>query len=129
MDLKKLDTVSASNKGAEMQVSHPATGYDIEGMTIKLQGTDSETYRKEIKRRAEQSMGNGRKKQKVDLDDAERKGAELLAKLTLGWKGFEEGKEKLECTFENCVRIYLEYRWLRDQAEQFISDRANFLKA
>lgn len=129
MDLKKLDTVSAANAGAVMQVTHPGTGDDIKGMTITLMGMDSDVYRKEIKKRAEKSLNSRNKREKVDLDEAEKKGAELLAKLTLSWTGFEEGKDKLECTPANAQRIFLEYRWLRDQAEQFISERANFLKA
>lgn len=129
MDFKTLDVTAAANAGALLQITHPATGEDLEGTTITLLGQDSDTYRKEVKRRAEQSLnGKGRNK-KIDLDEAQRKGAETLAKLTTGWTGFEEGKKEVECTFENAVRMYLEYPWLREQVEAFISDRANFIKS
>lgn len=130
MDLLKLDVINAANSGAVMQLTHPATEEDLEGSTITLLGQDSDIYQKEIKKRAEQSINNrnGRNK-KVDLDEAKLKGAELLARLTTAWTGFSEGKTELECNFDNCVKIYLKYPWIREQVESFISTRANFMRA
>ena len=129
MDFTKLDVTTAANAGAVMQVTHPSTGDDLEGTTITLLGQDSDIYQKEIKKRAEQSLnGRGGRNKKVDLDDAKLKGAELLARLTTGWTGIAEGKTDIECSFENCVKIYLKYAWLREQVEQFITDRSHFLK-
>ena len=130
MDFTKLDVTTAANAGALMQVTHPSTGDDLEGTTITLLGQDSDVYQKEIKKRAEQSLNNrsGRNK-KVDLDEAKLKGAELLARLTTGWTGIAEGKAGVDCTFENCVKMYLKYSWLREQVEAFIGDRGHFIKS
>lgn len=130
MDFTKLDVTSAANQGAVMQVTHPATGDDLEGTTVTLLGSDSDLYRKEMKKRAEQSLNQkSSRNKKVDLDEAQRKGAELLAKLTTGWTGIFEGKTEIECKFDNCVKMYLKYPWLREQVETFISDRGNFMKS
>ena len=129
MDFTKLDVTTSANAGAVMQVTHPSTGDELEGTTITLLGQDSDIYQKEIKKRAEQSLNNrnGRNK-KVDLDEAKIKGAELLARLTTAWTGIAEGKTELECNFDNCVKMYLKYPWLREQVEAFITDRGNFIK-
>jgi len=129
MDFKKFDIAKDSNNGAEMQVIHPGTGSEIEGCTIRLMGSDSDVYRKEIKKRAEKSLNSKSRNKKIDLDEAELKGAQLLARLTVSWKGIDEGKTAIECTFENAVKLYLEHRWLREQVEEFIGERANFMPA
>ena len=130
MDFTKLDVTTAANAGAVMQVTHPSTGDDLEGTTITLLGQDSDIYQKEIKKRAEQSLnGRGGRNKKVDLDDAKLKGAELLARLTTGWTGIAEGKTDVECNFENCVKMYLKYPWLREQVEAFIVERGNFMRS
>lgn len=127
MDLRKLDTVKAANQGATLEITHPGTGDVLDGMTITLLGSDSDIYRKEVRKRTEQNLNNRKKQSKVDLEEAEIRGCELLAKLTKSWTGIEEGKQEVECTFDNAVRIYREYRWIREQCEAFIADRANFI--
>ena len=52
--------------------------------------------------------------------------AKLLAVATTGWRGIAVDGAPLECTNENAASIYLRFRWLRDQVDAFISNRANF---
>jgi len=132
MDLLKLDVVKQANSGALLELVHPSTGdllTDEKGKNpktffLRLLGSDSDTYRNAIKRRFEQTQG--KKKQKVDLDEAQRKGAELLARCTTECYLIEDGKA-VECTHSEMMRLYLKYPWLREQAEEFIGDRSNLM--
>ena len=90
---------------------------------LRLLGSDSDTYRNTIKRRFERNQNKKNQSQKLDLDDAQLKAAELLAKCTTGCYMIEDGKP-VDCTKENMVRLYLKLPWLREQAEQHMADRS-----
>lgn len=129
MDLNKLDVVKLANEGTVLELLHPTTGdvlTDEKGdkpkvFFLRLLGSDSDTYRNTIKRRFERNQN--KKNQKLDLDDAQLKAAELLAKCTTDCYMIEDGKP-VDCTKENMVRLYLKLPWLREQAEQHMSDRS-----
>jgi len=126
MDLSTLDVQKVAESGATLDVRHPVTGIAIDGMKITVLGTDSKTYRDAVKSRMRQRV-NQRKKQDFDPDKAEREGLELLADLTVDWQGIELDGESLKCTRENCVKVYGRFSWIREQVDEFIADRANFL--
>ncbi len=126
MDFAKYDTSKTSETGAELTVLNPET-YEETDVKIRLAGTDSSVYRNFIKRRAEERMKQGKKKQQsVDLDKSEREGCELLAACTLGWQNVSEKGQEVEFSKEAAIDLYLKYKWLRDQVDSFIGDRANF---
>lgn len=129
MDLNKLDVVKMANEGTVLELLHPATGEvltDEKGKTpkpffVRLLGSDSDVYRNSIKRRFERNQN--KKNQKLDLDDAQIKAAELLAKCTTGCFMVEDGKEVV-CNRSEMTRLYLKYPWMREQAEEFMADRS-----
>lgn len=130
MDLSKLKPVKAE-EGATLQIVHPETEEEIAGMTITLLGQDSSVYRK-IQLAKQQAILNrmGKGKKNIELD-AERIGNEIIeemVKLTTGWTGFQlEGKD-LEPTPENVLMVYTEWTWIKDQAQEFVNNRANFFR-
>lgn len=126
MDLLTLDTTKQAEKGAVLKLRNPGTGEYIEGMTITLLGEDSAVYRNKSKAIAEEKL-NANRKRKVNLDSIENENLQVLAACTVEWTGFEEGKNPIECTAEEVVRIYRKYKWIREQVDSFIGDRANFL--
>lgn len=130
MDLSKLDMTKFADEGAPLEIVHPATleplMHDEKPVTIWLLGQDSTIFRDEIQRRAKSQLN---KRQKIDIDKVAGDSADLLAVLTVGWYGIEEGGKALECTRENAKSIYQKYGWLRQQVDEFIGDRANFFKA
>jgi hypothetical protein len=94
-------------------------------------GSDSDEYRTTIKKRFEQAQRQQAKSKKgneIDLDEAEDKSRDLLAKMTLSWENVEEAGKKVSCTFESAKDLYKKYPWIREQVEKFISDRSNFIK-
>lgn len=135
MDLKDLNIVALANKGEVLELLHPATGEvltDEKGKNpkafyLRLLGSDSDAYRNSIKRRFEKTQ-NQQKKQKIDIDDAQIKAAELLAKCTTECYMIEDGKP-IECTKSEMTRLYLKYPWMREQAEDFMGDRSNLFKS
>lgn len=130
MDLNDLKPVKA-DEGATLQIVHPETEEPIDGMTIILLGHDSAVYRKMQLAKQQAILNRMAKGKKAAELDAERLNADLideLTKLTVGWSGFTlEGKE-LKATPENVKTVYSEWAWIKDQAQEFVSNRANFFR-
>jgi hypothetical protein len=126
MDLSQFDTSKTSEKGVELVIINPATLEETD-IKIRLAGTDSSYYRNQIKARAEQQLSKGQKKATtVDLDKSEREGCELLAACTLGWSGIEENGKAIDFSRDAAVDVYMRHKWLREQVDRFVGDRANF---
>jgi len=88
---------------------------------LRLLGSDSDTYRNAMKRRFERNQN--KKNQKINLDDAQIKAAELLAKCTTDCFMIEDGKA-IVCNHSEMTRLYLKYPWMREQAEEAMADRS-----
>lgn len=123
IDLATLDTQASSEAGAELELVHPATG-DPLGIFITLAGSDSGQWRKAV---ADVATRRGRKK--VSAEDARRDGIEIIARCTLTWRNVRVDGEDLPCTLENARKVYSRFNWMREQADAFCVDRANFLPA
>jgi len=133
MDLSKLNVVELANEGAVLELLHPSTGEvltdekkESKVFFLRLLGSDSDTYRNAIKRRFESNNKN--KNKKLDLDAAQRKAAELLAKCTVDCYMLEDDKP-VECNLSEMTRVYLKYPWIREQAEEFMADRSNLIES
>jgi hypothetical protein len=136
LDLASLDTTKAAEEGALLEVRHPTTGVvlangDGRAVTLTLAGMDSARARK-----AERQATNRRLKQSgrgrslgVTGDDLDNDALDLLAACTMAWSGFELDGQQIECSAENARRLYRQFPWLREQAQQFMDDRGNFLRA
>lgn len=134
-DLKDLDTVAAADLGSTLEIRHPTTGAvlangDGRSVTLTLAGMDSSrakrTERAALDRRLKQSAG---RRSAVTATDIDSDSLEVLASVTLSWSGFVVDGQEIECTPENAKRLYKQWPWLREQAQAFVEDRANFLKA
>lgn len=129
MDLSNL---MAEVGGTVMALRHPATDEvitdkDGKEMSITLVGTDSDQYRKEVKRRfAELQRKKGKREQALDLDEAEAKAVELLVCCTVDCHLVFDGK-KVKPTEIGSIYAEPKLRWIREQAEAFVADRANFI--
>lgn len=135
MDLNKLDVKKLANEGTIMKVRHPdPSNNEIlnDGKKepldfyLRLLGSDSDVYRNAIKRRFENRRG--KKAGKVDLDQAERDAAALLAKCTTDCYLILNGKP-VECDVPTLTKIYLDFPWLKEQAEEHMGDRGNLLES
>lgn len=139
-NLNSLNVVEKANEGTVLELMNPFNGEpltdegekiadkkNIKPLYLRLLGSDSDTYRNAIKRRFESSQGKNKSK-KIDLDDAQRKAAELLARCTVDCYLIEDDKA-VECNQSEMVRLYLKYPWLREQAEEQIGDRSALMQS
>ena len=117
----------AKDEGADMPVLHPVTLEPIKDDTgnpaiIRLAGMDSAIYRK-----AANSIANRRTKgnrpTKMTAERFEADSLELICKCTLAWSNLVIGGKAPKTPEE----IYEGRKWLKEQADQWIHDRANYL--
>ena len=114
-------------EGTEMPVLHPVTGEllkDDKGQaaSIKLAGVDSTIYRKAANLITNRRV-KGSRNPKMTAEKLESDTLELISKCTLSWTGILV-KKKVPATPEE---LYEGNKWLRQQAEEWIHDRANYL--
>ena len=131
MDLSKLKPELAE-EGAVMQVRHPETEEDIEGMTMTLLGRDSSVAKKIRRKRQNAALARVSKgKKAMDTMTSEQLEAQTIDELTqlcTGWEGFELEGSPLECNEENKREVLEGWDWLREQAEEFVSTRSNHFR-
>jgi len=122
-----IDDIKVVENGTNMQIVHPTTGeplYDEENkpVTLELVGQDSDIYRKISNR-----ITNKRAKMRPGRLTAERIESdtlEIIEACTTGWSNnlVLNGEQP-----QTAKEIYQRRKWLREQAEQHIHDRANYL--
>ena len=128
MDLLNLKPV----EGSVLELLHPSTGEVItcdekKPFTLTLLSADSDKWQTMQKRYLEKTLSK-RKSNKVDLDESGAKAIEMLARATTACY-IVENKKPVKCEFDELIRVYTDYKWVREQAEAFINDRANFIKS
>lgn len=109
---------------AAIRLKHPVTGEYLPDIEITITGHDSAAFKNAIKTRAKAQLA--RTKKEIDLDANERDNIEVLAQCTTEWTGISEGGKELIYSFENAVKLYTKYGWIKEQIDSAISDRANF---
>jgi hypothetical protein len=133
LDLSSLDTTKAAEDGAVLEIRHPTSGAvlsngDGRAVTLTLAGMDSQRARKAERQATNRRLRmGGRRAISVTADELDNDSLDLLAACTLAWSGFAVDGSELECNAENARRLYRQFPWLREQAQQYIDDRANFL--
>jgi hypothetical protein len=134
MDLRQFEAKKAED-GAEMIVRNPLDGSpllqdDGEPVVVILLGEDSSTFqklqRKNTNERLRRNLG-GRGRLRVSMEEIESDALELLITCTVGWKGMAWDGEEKDPTPKNIREAYTLFPWLREQAQEFIADRSNFL--
>lgn len=134
MDLSSFDTTKTANEGAVMNVLHPQTQEQLlqedgRPITITLAGIDSDIFRRAKYAASNRVMkvfraGNEDQAESIDNDNLS-----TLSVCTLAWDGIKIDGELLKCTPENAKKAYTRLPWLREQADEFMARRGNYLKA
>ena len=133
MDLANLDFGKNPEITAVMNVIHPITGEEMiqkDGtpVTVTLLGMESSVAKRVTKARAQKQLN--KRNQKVDLDEAREFTISLQAKLITASQGLKENGVDLDLTDQaTAIDVLTRYNWLREQIDEFITDRANFYKA
>jgi len=125
-----LDSLSSADTSVFMPLVHPKTGEVIltpDGgeMGITLYGKDSDIYRK-----AQRDITNRRLSKKTNAtltaERLEAEANEVLARCTTKWNIVYEG-EAIECNFSNAKKVYTSLPWVKEQVDEFVAERGNFL--
>lgn len=127
-ELSDLDTARGAEQGYELTLSHPKTG-EPTPMKITVLGADSDAYRekvREFQRRRADRMNKNRRLS-VTPDEIEAETLEMLVAVTTGWSGFTLDGAALPFSGDNVRAIYRRFSWIREQVDQTVGDRANFL--
>lgn len=124
-----------STEGQWCELRHPVTDAplvnNVDGkiMRVKLIGMDSPTFAA----KSREFMNRRIKRNKLNLGSAEQleaEKAETLAACTVGWENMVNQGKPWEYSPENALALYMDpkLKWLREQVDEFIGDRANFLQ-
>lgn len=130
MDLAELDTRKGAEEGFELQLHRPQDGQPVP-IWITVMGADSESYQNAMhtlqRRRADKFTRN--KKFVVTPEDVEEDALELLACATSTWRAEVTLDGKPFPAFSKAAArdLYRRFRWIREQVDAAMGDRANFL--
>lgn len=124
-----MDTVEKSEAGITFPVLRLDTGEPLVNgetpVTITVKGPDSAAYKRayrETQNKRLKAVAAG-----LEFDD-EQAEIELLAAVTMSWTGFHDGKSEAPCTPENAALVYKRFPVVKDQVQNRVSSRRNFIK-
>jgi hypothetical protein len=138
--LDAVDTRTLSEAGVDVTIMKldsdvPLRAANGDLVTIKVLGPDSAKYRSltrvQIRKRlSRMAAGKQTELTEDEVLETEADTLDILAACTLGWAGvLTPAGEPIPCTQENARKLYENYPLVREQVDQFMSQRANFLKA
>lgn len=130
-DLKDLNLTDIANEGEFMELLHPTKktpliGKNDKPMGITFLGYDSDKAKK-IRMKTMNDGLNRKGSSKVTAEELEARAISHLAKLAISWHIVEDGKE-LPFSAESVAEKLKQHSWMREQSDEFIGDRGNFLK-
>lgn len=113
MDFKNYDTVGAAEKGMDYVV------LDLDecetDVVVSVIGVGSRIFKQAKQKIDNQEALYEKRGKKMDEDTSNELWVELLAKCTKGWKNVEEDGKQVEFSYDNAVRMYSTYPFLRNQ--------------
>jgi hypothetical protein len=129
LDLCKLEL---KDQGVWMNVMHPVTGQEIPNARILLLGFDSDEVQKSIRenQNARIKLLGRRSSRTKAAEIMEQERMNVIIAATIGWEMegvLLDGKPFPPFSKDAARRVYDRFPWLKEQVEEFVNDRANFL--
>jgi hypothetical protein len=136
MDLATLEPTADS---VPVPLRHPTTNEKLfadgadgkpdksKPITISIVGMDSEQFRTRHRAIINRRLNAG-KKVKVTAEEIEAESIDTIAACITGWQHVELDGKALEFSKANAKSLLTRLPWLREQLDEAIADRANFLK-
>jgi hypothetical protein len=93
-----------------------------------LVGKDSKEYRKAQRVITERRLKSRSKANRIDPEAIEHEAVDILVACTVEWEGFAEDGKELEFNKANIRRVYTNYPWVKEQVDEFVDDRGNFMQ-
>lgn len=125
-DLDSFDVVARADQGAKCVLKDPVTGEDTPAHLL-LAGSDSAIYR-QAQHRVANTRINRKSRDRITVEDIESEQIAILVDCTLGWGGMVLKGVEMQFDRASVKLIYEKFPSVREQAEQFIADRANYLR-
>lgn len=144
----EFGTIEAAETPVEMAVQHPKTKKDS-GVYITLVGKDSDAYRALSRKLNNKRFGELKKTKTLTMtaEQNEEENLRLLSACVRSWRSrvferrgeklvatdnfqpifFAAEKGKMECNILNVKWVFENVPEIREQVEDFIQDRTNFL--
>lgn len=119
------DLKSKTQNDAWVTILHPGTGVST-GIRINVVGPDSDLYRKVDSRIKNANLLAAQRRGKITAEVLDAGGLDLLVGVTVGWEGVVFSGQPLEFTEENVRQVYTDFRFIREQVDEFVGQRANF---
>ena len=125
MDLSKLDSVSACERGMDVVIKDEL---DQEtDIVITVVGVDSAIYRKEHQRLQAKTDIAKKRGKAIEGVELEALYVELSTKCTTGWKNLQLDGKDVDFSVEKALEIYNAYPIIKTQVFVALYDRAGFL--
>jgi hypothetical protein len=132
LDLCDLDVRKGAEAGFELQLAHPQSGTPLP-IFITVLGADSDLYQTALRtqqRRRMERLARG-KRTPITPEEIEEDALALLAGITTAWRtapGVTLDGQAFPAFSQNAAKqIYQRFPWIREQVDQAMGDRANFL--
>jgi hypothetical protein len=143
MDLSALNPKKKANAGAFLHLVNPGTGLPLyeyddsisdpierdktkKAVGLWLMGRDSDLYAKTRHKNVNTALTGKKKSDPKTSEMIEQETVALLADMTTGWDNLSYNGQH-EFSRDAVIGIYTDLAWVREQADTFISDRANFI--
>lgn len=133
MDLSALNPKKKANAGAFLHLVNPGTGlplYDNDDkekpVGLWLMGRDSDLYMKTRHKTVNSALSTKKRSDPKTSEIIEQEAISLLTEMTTGWSNLSYNGSS-EFSQDAISGIYTDLVWVREQADTFASDRANFI--
>lgn len=127
-----LSTLEPTPDSVPVPLRHPTTSERLLSdtgapITISIVGMDSEQFRTRHRAIINRRLNAG-KKAKITAEEIEAESIDTIAACITGWQHVELDGKALEFSKANAKTLLTRLPWLREQLDEAIADRANFLK-
>ena len=112
----------------EIDITDPRTRVPT-GIKITVYSKDSDQYKKMIRAQTNRRLKsmNRRISLNITAEENEAEQMEVLVAITAGWQNMKYKGTMLNCTPDNVRMVYTTIPVIREQVEDAISDRGNFM--
>ncbi len=135
MDLSTLEPIKDA---ATYQIRHPVTNEPLvatpsskdgkgEPVTIDLLSADSDAFKSRQFAALNKRLRTG-KKPKLNAEDIDEEALDLIAACITGWRNIELDGKPYPFSADNAKALLRRLPWLREQLDEAIADRANFIR-
>lgn len=129
-DLSQLDTTKGAAEGFELQLRHPETDAPLP-LWVTVIGADSDEYHAAVMKQQRKRMERlkGHRRMNLSPEELQEEAIELLVGATRSWRGEMklDGKDFPAYTPAAAKQLYKRFKWMREQVDAAMGDRANFL--